>query len=578
MGKARIVSHLGDGLYSIEVLHARERIDAEIARLTDLIAELDDQLAALETEKAEAVAVRDLAQLDLNEAVREYAIERDAAIAAGEPIPPPPDFTPLIVAVQQAAQQVQIIDARIATIKARRLALVKRRQMLEAIPADQTQQAWCADYTEDLAGEVGTVELPGEGTVGEFAEWRRMIVRPGHEGAAAYSAARDGQLFHRAGMSPEQAYFNAAILPGWQRWLPLHRIGTITAIDFEANTCSITLQAEDSSAQRLAIDPPDLQFNLTDVPIVYMDCNAVAFEEGDRVLIEFQNRDWKQPRVIGFEKEPKQCLPDYIVMASQNYISEDNIPIPVYNLDETEIIEERSNLFGAVVFRTTNQAGALDNITWSMPDEYTGDYDPTNFQGLFVRWSSVRLNWTVADFYFGDTVGENRKELDLERPDEMTTDHIVLIAADATDLTLIQEGGTTWLRSIDINTLQLPRLNYAFPIYEPIENGEAQLYRYTVDTEVFGTLNADKRSTGTYTLEVIPEADIPDVLLGDGETPGESSEEIPETLTIRGVTYERKKVGTIKLEADDRFRQIAVVWGREDRPDPQYTEDFWALP
>ena len=307
MGKARIVSHLGDGLYNIEVLHARERIDAEIERLTDLIAELDVQLAALETERAEAVAARDLAQFELNEAVREYSIARDAAIAAGDPIPPPPDFTPLIVAAQQAAQQVQILDARIATIKARRLVLVKRKEALEAIPADQTQQAWCADLTETLSGEVGTAELPGEGVVGQFLSWRRIIIRPGHGGEAIYDAARDGQLFHRAGMSPEQAFFNAAILPGWQKWMPTYRVGTITSINGFANTCTLDLQSEDSSAQRLLIDPPSGSLTLSDVPIFYMGCNAAAFAVGDRVLVEFPGQTWQWPSVIGFEKEPKAC-------------------------------------------------------------------------------------------------------------------------------------------------------------------------------------------------------------------------------------------------------------------------------
>jgi hypothetical protein len=308
MGKARIVSGGEDGLYQIEVLHARERIDAEIARLTSILDELDEQITALESEREQARLAQQQARLDLDDAVREYGEARDAAIAAGDPLPPPPDFSPLIVAVQQAAAEVSKIDAQIAVLKARRLETLKRRQALQAIPADQVQQAWCADLTESLSGEVGTVELPGEGTVGQFLTWRRMLVRPGYEGAATYSAARDGQLFHRAGMSPEQAFYNAAILPGWQRWMPLHRIGTITAIDFNANTCTLNLQSEDSSAQSLIIDPPIINtLTFSSVPIEYMDCDSTAFEEGDRVLVEFTGQKWDAPKVIGFESNPKPC-------------------------------------------------------------------------------------------------------------------------------------------------------------------------------------------------------------------------------------------------------------------------------
>lgn len=51
MGKARIVSSDGEGLYSIEVLIDRQRIDAEIAwidgRMDDAFAERDEARAQL---------------------------------------------------------------------------------------------------------------------------------------------------------------------------------------------------------------------------------------------------------------------------------------------------------------------------------------------------------------------------------------------------------------------------------------------------------------------------------------------------------------------------------------------------
>ena len=81
MGKARIVSHLGDGLYNIEVLHARERIDAEIARLEEQIAELaqrrddaaqavsdvEQEIAALRAELLEKIEAQRVARLELAE-------------------------------------------------------------------------------------------------------------------------------------------------------------------------------------------------------------------------------------------------------------------------------------------------------------------------------------------------------------------------------------------------------------------------------------------------------------------------------------------------------------------------------
>ena len=43
------------------------------------------------------------------------------------------------------------------------------------------------------------------------------------------------------------------------------------------------------------------------VPIEYMNCNAWAFAEGDRIVVQFTGQDWAQPKVIGFESDPQPC-------------------------------------------------------------------------------------------------------------------------------------------------------------------------------------------------------------------------------------------------------------------------------
>ena len=295
MGRGRIVSGGTNGSYTVELLHNRERIDAEIAALNTRITELEESLVPLETEREALVVERNAIASEIDAAV--------AAAAEGEV----PDVEALLAELAQVSAQIQSLDVRIAMLQVRILQATQRRRMLQAIPANPQQQAWCADLTADLAGEVATVEVPAEGVVGQFATWRRMQIRPGYGGRANYLPARDGQMFHRAGQSPEQVFLNAAILPGAQKWRPQYRIGTLTAVNKEANTCSLSLQSEDSSAQNLLIDPPDLQYTKTGVPIEYMDCDAQAFEVGDRVLVEFQGRDWSSPKVIGFEKEPRPC-------------------------------------------------------------------------------------------------------------------------------------------------------------------------------------------------------------------------------------------------------------------------------
>ena len=299
MGKGRIVSGGTNGLYTVELLHNRDRIDAEIEFLAAQLSELQAELDALNTERDDLVAQRNAIATDIDTAI--------ANAEEGEI----PGVEALLAELAQVSAQIQSQDVRIALVKGRRLEARKRKEMLESVPANPQQQAWCADFTESLTGEVATIEVPAEGVVGQFLTWRRAQIRPGHSGRATYNAARDGQMFHRQGQVGYQAYFNAAILPGVQRWKPQYRIGVITSISYSADTCSLTIQGEDSSAQSLIIDPPDLQYSKTGVPIEYMDCNSDPFEIGDRVLVEFQGRDWDQPKVIGFESNPRECRDDW---------------------------------------------------------------------------------------------------------------------------------------------------------------------------------------------------------------------------------------------------------------------------
>ena len=388
MGKGRIVSHIGDGLYNVELLHNRDRIEAELQFLSARITELDEQLAALQEERDTLAAERDAIVAQIDAAL--------ASAAEGES----PNVSALLAQLAQASANVQAQDVRVGMVQGRLLEATKRQEQLQAIPEDPVQQAWCSDITEDLTGEVATVEVPAEGVVGEFATWRRVQIRPGYEGRASYLPARDGQMFHREGQVGYQAYFNAAILPGVQRHKPQYRIGTITAVDHEEHTCSLTIQGEDSSAQALIIDPPDLQYEKIGVPIEYMECDSAVFEEGDRVLVEFVDRDWSQPKVIGFEKEPKRC---YIVMAytmgiqmtHDAYI--DPNPDGYPELPDTIVDEETDKRIGLFRDRGVSRVDARlfggDGLVFL----YAGDFDEvlsaTKISELppFAAWATFDL-------------------------------------------------------------------------------------------------------------------------------------------------------------------------------------------
>jgi hypothetical protein len=109
-------------------------------------------------------------------------------------------------------------------------------------------------------------------------------------------------------LTPAAAFYNLAMLPGWQKWKPTYRYGTITAID--GDTATLTLEAVTSTQQSLGVNQTS---TLTNVPIEYMSCNGAAFEVGDEVLVKFTGQDWASPKIIGFKDNPVACeIPFYI--------------------------------------------------------------------------------------------------------------------------------------------------------------------------------------------------------------------------------------------------------------------------
>lgn len=158
---------------------------------------------------------------------------------------------------------------------------------------EETRQAWCADLTEDATGSVATVDIPGESKL--------VIIAPN----APAPLAAHGALAAREVQSAAQVFFNAAVLPGWQKFKPTFRRGTITALNTALDTASVTLETADkSSAQKLAINQAA---SLTAVPVKYMTCNAAAFEVGDKCVVQFKNQNWQEPEVVGFVDNPKPC-------------------------------------------------------------------------------------------------------------------------------------------------------------------------------------------------------------------------------------------------------------------------------
>ncbi len=283
MSKGEIVSHIGDGKYRVRQKYAVDRIQQELISLNERIAELavlvpEAKLAKLEKEQ-QVQQVRGY----IDDWIQLYQQDPDA-------------YRDDLLGNQKVLTRLQgelrLLELKVAGLVSENLAALKRRNELETVPEEKELDAWCADFTEDLTGEVGLVDVNDEGGQG-------VLIQPGFGGEAAFDPGRDGGLFPRMAQTGIQVYFNAAILAGVQKWFPRYRIGTIT--DIEGDLCNVTLDSASSSAQSLNINQSE---QLKDVPIQYMDCDAVAFEVDDRVLVRWFSSG---PQVIGFETNPKPC-------------------------------------------------------------------------------------------------------------------------------------------------------------------------------------------------------------------------------------------------------------------------------
>lgn len=204
--------------------------------------------------------------------------------------------------VAQLAAAIAILDAQIplmetsaekSAYRLRRASLQQKKDYLNSYGGivGETVSAWCADYTTGLTGEVATAEING------IADTVQIL-----PGGPAYVAATHGQLTKAAACNPHQWLYNLMLHPGWQKWKPTYRHGTLTSVDKVANTGNVSLASATAKNFGLNINQTT---SLSSVPIEYMGSGAAAFEVGDDVLVKFQAQSWTDPKIIGFAHDPK---------------------------------------------------------------------------------------------------------------------------------------------------------------------------------------------------------------------------------------------------------------------------------
>ncbi len=271
MGKATIISEQGEGLYTIQPEWDTSVAQGRIARLTAENGEIDARLSTLDSEITSAEVAFFYASDVLQAAILNEAEQGE--IDAKQR------------AVYERSAEVQNLRRTKSFLQLRKVANEKQIEWLESMAATpSTVQAWCADYTENLSGTVGTVEI-GRVDV-------PPIILPG-------GGSPEGAMVPIASQSPAAAFYNLAMLPGAAKWRPRYRVGVASNVNKDNHTMSVTLeQVTISGLDCNAVN------SLSSVPVNYMDCNADAFENGNRVLVNMQTKT-----VVGFANNPEACDP-----------------------------------------------------------------------------------------------------------------------------------------------------------------------------------------------------------------------------------------------------------------------------
>jgi len=298
MGKGTILSGGQDGLYTVRIDFGTAQRDAQVTALAARVAALTTQIAgwqitldAFKTqEEAPALAA-------VNAAITDYASAAQSGAAAGVLKIKSDAHTKAMRALLDVRSRYALLLLQLDRLKIELAQAIKDKTRWESLVLEQERAVWCADATDDAApGEAATIEIPGEYGDASTA----VVIAPG----APAPAANRGAIVAREVQTGPQAFFNAAILPGWQKHKPTYRAGTIAALNRSLDQADVDLDPAKSSAQQLDINRSE---SLSAVPVQYMTCNASAFEVGDRVVVEFQGQSWDQPRVIGFVERPKRC-------------------------------------------------------------------------------------------------------------------------------------------------------------------------------------------------------------------------------------------------------------------------------
>lgn len=321
MGKAKIQSHQGDGLYFVSYYRDVEYAQSELDRLTKQRDELESAIykpGGLNDQLLDSSNIIGQKEVEFNDAMAAW---KECAAS----LPPCPNEKQLLQDVLAAgkAKQAAIVvhmttQAKIATNKADMLSALRRMAFFQNYGTDKESEgmvAWCVDYPHEDTGPiangtmVGTIETYGGKSIAgqNFQGPNEMInIQVSYGGNAPYNAGRDHQIQPVAAESVATALVNSIEWLGVMAKRPLYEMGTLQSKDEQSNTGTVLIAGNTLVSGAPTVEgvfPKTLEY----VPIVYQTCHAKVFEPGDKVIVKYAQGERGVPTVIGFASNPREC-------------------------------------------------------------------------------------------------------------------------------------------------------------------------------------------------------------------------------------------------------------------------------
>jgi len=272
---------------------------------------------------------------------RDAAEETEALLDTVQP-PTPESGQPLnvveaVTAYRKAAEAYRMAEMAVERIKTEAEARGKRRKLLEdlRVRCEIVIWAWACVYVADLepGAIMSTAEIPGWWQDDPLDRITTMGVRadpdleePNYDVPYTERSiniigpvdSNTGQLRPSETLSDAIVFVNAALEPGWLRWQPTWRYGTVTEIVGGLHTLSLATPKVSRSLSPgeplMLLDSSDIgDLPMFDVPIEPRNnasmCDVVV---GDEVLVEFAGQSIDAPRIIGWRREPRPCFAEQI--------------------------------------------------------------------------------------------------------------------------------------------------------------------------------------------------------------------------------------------------------------------------